>query len=135
MGGIERRKLMKATALGGFALSIGGDQSLFASNEARAQGTPPHLGGWPNRRLLDLLRVDHPIIQAPMGGGHISLDMPVAVCGSGGLGSFPCSSLTAAQLRDVVAKIRTQTAKPLNLNFFCHVTVSYTHLDVYKRQA
>jgi nitronate monooxygenase len=122
MGGIERRKLMKATALGGFALSIGGDQSLFASNEARAQGTPPHLGGWPNRRLLDLLRIDHPIIQAPMGGGHISPDMPAAVCRSGGLGSFPCSSLTSAQLRDVVAKIRAQTAKPLNLNFFCHVT-------------
>ena len=48
--------------------------------------------------------------------------MPIAVCGSGGLGSFPCSSLTSAQLRDVVAKIRAQTAKPLNLNFFCHVT-------------
>jgi nitronate monooxygenase len=72
--------------------------------------------------LLDLLKIDHPIIQAPMGGGHISPDMPVAVSGSGGLGSFPCSALTSAQLSDVVAKIRAQTAKPLNLNFFCHVT-------------
>jgi nitronate monooxygenase len=129
MGGIERRKLMKGTAAGGIALSIGGARSLLTSNEARAQGTPPHPGGWPNKRLLDLLRVDHPIIQAPMGGGHISLDMPVAVCGSGGLGSFPCSSLTAAQLGDVVAKIRTQTAKPLNLNFFCHVTQRDTAVE------
>jgi nitronate monooxygenase len=129
MGGIERRKLMKGTAAGGIALSIGGARSLLASNEARAQETPPHPGGWPNRRLLDLLRVDHPIIQAPMGGGHISLGMPVAVCGSGGLGSFPCSSLTAAQLRDVVAKIRTQTAKPLNVNFFCHVTQRDTAVE------
>jgi nitronate monooxygenase len=48
--------------------------------------------------------------------------MPVAVCGSGGLGSFPCSALTSAQVRDVVAKIRAQTTKPLNVNFFCHVT-------------
>jgi anaerobic selenocysteine-containing dehydrogenase len=42
MGGIERRELMKATAAGGVALSIGGGaQSLLASNEARAQGTSP----------------------------------------------------------------------------------------------
>jgi nitronate monooxygenase len=114
MGGIERRELMKAAVAGGVA--------LLASNDARAQGTPFHPGGWPNRRFLDLARIDHPIIQAPM-GGHISPNMPVAVCGSGGLGSFPCSRLTSAQVREVVAKIRAQTgAKPLNLNFFCHVT-------------
>jgi nitronate monooxygenase len=122
MGGIERRELMKAAGIGGIALSIGGAQSLLAPDEARAQGAPPGVAGWPNRRLLDLLKIDHPIIQAPMGGGHISPDMPAAVSGSGGLGSFPCSALTSAQLREVVAKIRAQTAKPLNLNFFCHVT-------------
>jgi nitronate monooxygenase len=118
---IQRREFMKAAAIGGVAVSINGPP--LASNEARAQGTASRPGSWPNRRLLDLVRVDHPIIQAPMGGGHISLDMPVAVCGSGGLGSFPCSSLTSAQLRDVVAKIRAKMgAKSLNLNFFCHVT-------------
>jgi nitronate monooxygenase len=122
MGGIERRELMKTAAVCAFASSIGGAPSLLASNEARAQGTSSRPGGWSNRRLLDLVRVDHPIIQAPMGGGHISFGMPVAVCRSGGLGSFPCSALTSAQLRDVVAKIRSQTAKSLNLNFFCHMT-------------
>lgn len=121
MGAIERRNLMKAAAVGGIALSIGGAQSLLESKEACAQGAPPRAAGWPNRRLLDLLKIDHPVIQAPM-GGHISPDMPVAVCGSGGLGSFPCSALTSAQVRDVVATIRAQTTKPLNLNFFCHVT-------------
>jgi hypothetical protein len=122
MGSIERRELMKAAAVGGFALSIGGVKGLLAPNGARAQGVPPGAAaGWPNRRLLDLLKIDHPIIQAPMGGA-VSPSMPVAVCGSGGLGSFPCSFLTVAQLRDVVAKIRAQTgAKPLNLNFFCDV--------------
>jgi len=74
------------------------------------------------RTLQALFDVELPIIQAPMGGGHISSDMPVAVCGSGGLGSFPCSALTPAQVRDVATKIRAQTTKPLNLNFFCHVT-------------
>jgi nitronate monooxygenase len=118
MGSIERRKLLKAAAVGGVALS----KSLLAPNGARAEGAPPPgAPSWPNRRLLDLLKIDHPIIQAPMGGA-VSPGMPVAVCASGGLGSFPCSFLTVAQLRDVVAKIHAQTrAKPLNLNFFCDV--------------
>src|SRR5271156_2650767 len=122
MGGIERRKFLKAAALGGVALSIGGAASLLAPNGARAQGAPlPAAPGWPNRRLLDLLKIDHPIIQAPMGGA-VSPSMPVAVCGSGGLGSLPCTFFTVAQLRDVVAKIRAQIgAKPLSLNFFCDV--------------
>jgi nitronate monooxygenase len=113
MGGIERRDLMKAAAVGGLAMTIG--------NEARAQGGPVRTAVWPNRRMLDLLKIDHPIIQAPM-GLHTSPAMPVAVCRAGGLGSFPCSAATPAQVRDLVGKIRAQTDKPLNLNFFCHVT-------------
>src|SRR5262245_2529254 len=87
--------------------------------ELRVQETPER--AWPNRQLLDLLQIEHPIIQAPM-GFHTSPDMPAAVCASGGLGSFPCATLTPVQLREVVGKIRAQTSKPLNLNFFCHVT-------------
>lgn len=122
MDSIERRKLMKAAALSGVALSIGGPKGLLAPNGARAQEARSNAAaGWPNRRLLDLLKIDHPIIQAPMGYA-VSPSMPVAVCGSGGLGSFPCSWLSIAQLRDTVAKIRAQIgAKPLNLNFFCDV--------------
>jgi hypothetical protein len=40
MGSIERRKFLKAAALGGVALSIGGAASLLAPNGARAQGAP-----------------------------------------------------------------------------------------------
>ena len=121
MDDIERRELMKAAAVGGIAVSVGGAQTLLISNEAGAQGASLQTAAWPNKRLLALLKIDHPIIQAPM-GFHVSPDMPAAVCESGGLGSFPCASLTPAQLRDVVGKIRAQTIKPLNLNFFCHVT-------------
>ena len=41
MDSIERRELMKAAALGGVALSIGGAESLLAPNGARAQAAPP----------------------------------------------------------------------------------------------
>src|SRR5271165_3959197 len=111
---ISRRKAI--------VLGAGTTAAIFTGVGARAQGAPPPAApSWPNRRLLDLLKIDHPIIQAPMGGA-VSPSMPVSVCGSGGLGSFPCSFLTVAQLRDVVAKIRAQIgAKPLNLNFFCDV--------------
>jgi nitronate monooxygenase len=119
MDGIKRRVFLKATAASGIALSIGAAQSLFISSEARAQGVKSHPAAWPNRRLLDLLKIEHPIVQAPM-GGHTSPDMPVAVSSAGGLGSFPCGLLAPAQVRDEVGKIRAQSRKPLNLNFYCH---------------
>jgi nitronate monooxygenase len=118
MGGIERRQLMKSATVGGIALSLGGAK---IAEEAGAQEARPHVASWPDRRLLDLLKIEHPLIQAPM-GLHTSPAMPVAVCKAGALGSFPCSALLPAQLRDVVGKIRAQTDKPLNLNFFSHVT-------------
>jgi len=120
MGGIKRRDLMRAATVGATALSIAGAATRLFLNDARAQGAPQP-AAWPDKRLLQLLKIEHPIIQAPM-GMHTSPEMPVAVCKAGGLGSFPCARLTAAQLRDVVAKIRAHTNKPLNLNFFDPIT-------------
>jgi nitronate monooxygenase len=42
------------------------------------------------------------------------------VSAAGGLGSLPCAMLTPAQLRDQFAQIGARTAKPVNVNFFCH---------------
>jgi hypothetical protein len=91
MGDIERRKFIQAAAAGGVALSMPVAEKLFGPSEARAEDVPPRAApDWPNRRLIDLLKIEHPIIQAPMGGA-VSPNMPVAVGGAGGLGSFPCS--------------------------------------------
>jgi nitronate monooxygenase len=75
---------------------------------------------WPSRRLLDLLRVEHPIIQAPMAGA-MDADLVAAVSEAGGLGSLPCAMLTPQKLREEMARIRARTRKPVALNFFCHV--------------
>jgi nitronate monooxygenase len=75
---------------------------------------------WPNRRLLDLLHIEHPIIQAPMAGAQ-DADLAGAVSEAGGLGSLPCAMLDAAKIRAEMEKIRARTRKPVNLNFFCHV--------------
>jgi nitronate monooxygenase len=121
MDSIKRREFLKATAVSGIAISLGGAQSLLMAGEAQAKGAPRRSAAWPNRRLLDLLKIRHPIVQAPM-GGHTSPGMPIAVSVAGGLGSFPCALLTPAQVKDEVSKIRALTRKPLNLNFFCHAT-------------
>ncbi|MCU1237898.1 MAG: 2-nitropropane dioxygenase [Candidatus Solibacter sp.] len=74
---------------------------------------------WPDRRILDLLGIELPIIQSPMAGAQDS-DLAVAVAEAGGLGSLPCAMLTPAQVRAEVDSIRRRTARPINLNFFCH---------------
>ncbi len=62
-----------------------------------------------------------PIIQAPMAGSQ-GVDLCVAVCEAGGLGSLPSAMLTPAALRDQIAAVRSRTSAPFNVNFFCHVS-------------
>ncbi|MEO8738106.1 MAG: nitronate monooxygenase [Casimicrobiaceae bacterium] len=69
--------------------------------------------------LRTLLGTELPIIQAPMAGYQGSA-LTVAVCNAGGLGSLPCAMLGPDKLRDELAAIKSQTAKPFNVNFFCH---------------
>jgi nitronate monooxygenase len=70
--------------------------------------------------LRALLGVELPIIQAPMAGVQGSA-LALAVSNAGGLGSLPCAMLGPDALRKELAAIRAQTAKPVNVNFFCHV--------------
>jgi nitronate monooxygenase len=74
---------------------------------------------WPDRRLLDLLNIEHPIVQAPMAGA-MDWELAAAVSEAGGLGSLPCAMLKSEQIREQVEKIRGRTDKPININFFCH---------------
>jgi nitronate monooxygenase len=76
-------------------------------------------GEWPDARLLQLLGIELPIIQAPMAGANGS-DMAAAVSEAGGLGSLPCAMLTPDGARAELGSIRQRTTKPINLNFFCH---------------
>jgi len=69
--------------------------------------------------LKALLGIDLPIIQAPMAGVQGS-GLAVAVSTVGGLGSLPCAMLSLDVMRQELATITGQTAKPFNANFFCH---------------
>ncbi len=74
---------------------------------------------WPDKRLLDLLKIEIPIIQAPMAGSD-SVSLARAVSSVGALGSLACALLSPDGVRDAVRAIRQETTRPFNLNFFCH---------------
>lgn len=80
---------------------------------------------WTDRRALDLLAVEHPLLLAPMAGSGGSA-LAIAVARAGGLGSIPCASISADKARDEVAAFRAAVHHPINLNFFAHTPVTPT---------
>jgi nitronate monooxygenase len=74
---------------------------------------------WPDRRILELFGIEHPIIQAPMANSAAAA-LAIGAAQGGGLGSLGCASLTPERVREEVALFRAATGRPLNLNFFCH---------------
>lgn len=74
---------------------------------------------WPDRRLLELLGLELPILQAPM-AGPVGSEMVIAVSEAGGLGGLPCALMSPAQARTELGIVRRCTSRPINVNFFCH---------------
>jgi nitronate monooxygenase len=72
---------------------------------------------WKDRRVIDLLQIEHPIVLSPMAGIG-TVELAAAVSAAGGLGSIGCAVMEP----ELAAKtIRALTDKPINVNFFCHV--------------
>ena len=74
---------------------------------------------WPDTRILDLLGIQLPIIQAPMANVAF-IDMAIGAASAGALGSLACASLAPDRLLREVAGFRSEAKGPLNLNFFSH---------------
>ena len=74
---------------------------------------------WPRTNLINLLGIEHPIIQAPMGGASTPA-LAIAVSNAGGLGGLGCSFMSPDELRTVANELRSGTNRPFNLNFFAH---------------
>src|SRR4051794_22801275 len=74
---------------------------------------------WPDRRIVELFKIEHPILLGPMAGA-VDFELAVAVANGGGLGAIPCAMLTGEQLREQLGKYRAATKAPVNVNFFCH---------------
>src|SRR5262245_56266816 len=78
-----------------------------------------NMQAWPDRSLLDLLKLDIPIIQAPMAGSD-SVALARSVSSTGALGSLACALLAPDEVCHAIRALREGTTRPLNLNFFCH---------------
>lgn len=77
---------------------------------------------WPDRRLLDLFKIDVPIVQAPMAGAQ-DVDVMIGAAQGGALASLPCAMLSAEKMREQIGIFRQRVSAPVNMNFFCHVAV------------
>jgi nitronate monooxygenase len=45
---------------------------------------------WPDRRLIDLFKIEHPLVLSPM-AGFGTIGLAASVCDAGGLGSIGCN--------------------------------------------
>jgi nitronate monooxygenase len=77
---------------------------------------------WPDRRLLDLFRIEVPIVQAPMAGAQ-DADIMIGAAQAGALASLPCALSTVEKAREQIHIVRQRVSAPLNMNFFCHKAV------------
>src|SRR3954466_10850551 len=75
---------------------------------------------WNRNRLTEILGIEYPIIQGPL-GGLASQRLTAAVSNFGGLGSFGGLGLAPEKLKDVIAEIRSLTSKRFAVNLWVSV--------------
>jgi len=68
--------------------------------------------------LTERLRIQHPIIQAPLAGGGDTPALVAAVCDAGGLGSIGATYLSPHQITETCAAVRARTDRPFGINLF-----------------
>ena len=81
---------------------------LASGNEKRS---------WKSTRVVKLLGIDYPIIQAPF-GGFPSQQLTATVSNLGGLGSLGAVTLGSSAITEVTREIRSLTTKPLAINLW-----------------
>ncbi|MEW6769458.1 MAG: nitronate monooxygenase family protein [Pseudomonadota bacterium] len=74
---------------------------------------------WPDRRLLDLFKIEVPIVQAPMAGVQ-DVDVMIGAAQGGALASLPCAMISTDKAREQINIFRQRVSAPVNMNFFCH---------------
>lgn len=79
---------------------------------------------WHDRKILDLLAIEHPIIQAPMASAT-NPELVAAVSNAGGLGSFGAAATPPDRLRATVKAIQQQTDRAFNINLFAADTENF----------
>lgn len=71
-----------------------------------------------NKKITELLKVEYPIIQAPMAGGITTSKLVAEVSNSGGLGMIGGGYMTPIQMREQIKEIKQLTSNPFGINLF-----------------
>ncbi len=74
--------------------------------------------------LLERLKIDAPIIQAPMAGTSTPA-LAAAVSNAGALGSIAVGAMDAIEARASIEAVRAATNRAFNVNVFCHTPAQH----------
>jgi nitronate monooxygenase len=85
---------------------------------------------WYPSRLLELLNIDHPIIQAGMAGGVTTPELVTAVSNAGGLGTLGAGYMEPGVIRENIQEIKNSTRKPFGVNVFIPEFPSATEEEI-----
>lgn len=73
---------------------------------------------WNKTKITELLGIQYPILQGPMGGGFSTAELLATVSNAGGLGSFGAYTLSPEEIREAGKAIKAKTNKPYNINLW-----------------
>ena len=71
-----------------------------------------------NNSVTELLKIEYPIIQAPMAGGVTTPGLVAAVSNAGGLGMVGAGYIEPGQLKRQIREIKRLTDRPFGVNLF-----------------
>lgn len=73
---------------------------------------------WNSTKITQLLGIDYPILQGPMGAGFFTTALLASVSNAGGLGSFGAYTLSPEEILEADKTIKQATNKPYNINLW-----------------
>ncbi|MBE8728203.1 NAD(P)H-dependent flavin oxidoreductase [Flavobacterium hungaricum] len=73
---------------------------------------------WNSTKITELLNIQYPILQGPMGGGFSTPALLASVSNAGGLGSYGAYTLTPEEILQAGKAIKEVTDKPYNINLW-----------------
>jgi nitronate monooxygenase len=80
--------------------------------------------------ITQLLKIEYPIIQAPMAGGITTSKLVAEVSNAGGFGMIGAGYMTPNQIREQIKEIKQLTSKPFGINLFVPNEFTYTESEV-----
>jgi len=83
-----------------------------------------------SNEITKRLKIDYPIIQAPMAGGVTTSEFVAEVSNSGGLGMIGAGYMNAIQIRKQIREIKQLTSYPFGINLFVPNEFDVTEDDV-----